>query len=120
MPLTPETLPRHELNDLRVRVVDAESDDYVGIAGQVVRETTNTLSIRGSGDDRVRQVPKSGTTFEFDLTDEAATAREGVGTDDDPDRERAGDSAAHVTVDGDRLLSRPARRSETTGESVWQ
>lgn len=118
MPLTPETLPRHELNGLRARIVDAENDDLVGIAGRVVRETTKTLSIRG--DDRVRQVPKSGTTFEFELpTDEAATAREGVGIAEEP-AERAGDSVTHVTVDGDRLLSRPARRTETTGESVWQ
>lgn len=119
MALTPETLARHELNGLCVRVVAAANPDLVGIGGRVVSETTKTLSIREGS--RVCQVPKSGTTFEFRLTDEAATAREGVGIAEDPHGEsHAGDSATHVTVDGDRLLSRPARRTETTGDSKWR
>ena len=131
MALTPEMLPRHELNGLSVRVVAADSPDLVGIGGRVVRETTKTLSIRGDmdGDDWVRQVPKSGTTFEFELpttTDEAATAREGVGIASEPPRDEGhaveddGEGATHVTVDGDRLLSRPARRTEDTGDSKWR
>ncbi|MFC7008262.1 ribonuclease P protein component 1 [Halalkalicoccus salilacus] len=120
MALTPETLARHELNGLCVRVVSAANPDLVGIGGRVVSETAKTLSIREGS--RVCQVPKSGTTFEFRLTDEAATAREGVGIAEDPGRAggHAGDSATHVTVDGDRLLSRPARRTETTGDSKWR
>jgi ribonuclease P protein subunit POP4 len=122
MALTPETLARHELNGLCVRAVAADNPDLVGIGGRVVRETTRTLSIREGS--RVWQVPKSGTVFEFRLadTDEAATAREGVGIVEDPERAdgHAGDSATHVTVDGDRLLSRPARRTETTGDSKWR
>ena len=120
MALTPETLPRHELNGLPVRVVAADSDDYVGIAGRVVVETTNTLHVEdrsaaGRGV-RVRQVPKQGTTFEFACTDDAAAGREAAGTASEPD----GEDAAYVTVDGARLLSRPARRTETTGDSTWQ
>jgi ribonuclease P protein subunit POP4 len=119
MALTPETLARHELNGLPVRVVSADNPDLVGIGGRVVRETTGTLSIREGS--RVRRVPKSGTVFEFRLTDEAATAREGVGIASEPRGEgRAGGDATHVTVDGDRLLSRPARRTETTGDSKWR
>lgn len=120
MALTPETIARHELNGLYVRVVAADSPDYVGIAGRVVSESEKTLSIR---DARDKRVPKSGTTFEFrlDAIDEAATAREGVGITEDPSgTDRAGDSVTHVTVDGDRLLSRPARRTETTGDSPWR
>lgn len=122
MALTPETIARHELNGLCVRVVAASSPDFVGISGRVVSESEKTLSIRDTCDTRVRQVPKSGTTFEFELpTDEAATARKGVGITEKPcGKSHDGDSVTHVTVDGDRLLSRPARRTETTGESVWR
>ena len=115
MALTPETIARHELNGLCVRVVGADSADYVGIGGRVVSESEKTLSIR---DTRDKRVPKSGTTFEFrlDATDEAAGSRKRAETAGEHDC----DSAAYVTVDGDRLLSRPARRTETTGESEWR
>jgi ribonuclease P protein subunit POP4 len=94
MPLSPETLPRHELIGLRVAVVEATNPDLVGIAGEVVMETTNTLCVEGA--DRVRQVPKVGTTFEFVLPDD------------------------RVVVEGTRLRSRPARRTERTGDSRWR
>ncbi len=163
MPLTPETLPRHELNGLRVEVVEAANPDLVGISGRVVRETTRTLDVRGGGS-RVRTVPKPGTTFQFVLskrasghaerasghaTDEAAdrstegprreAGREGSGTASERERETAGapasgddnpdvdagqsgscEGVAYVTVDGARLLSRPARRTETGGSSKWR
>ncbi|MFT4891484.1 MAG: ribonuclease P protein subunit POP4, partial [Halobacteriales archaeon] len=45
MPLTPETLPRHELVGLPVRVADAPNPDLVGIEGRVVRETMRTLVV---------------------------------------------------------------------------
>ena len=66
MALTPETLTRHELNGLSVRVVDAANPDLVGIAGRVVVETMQTLHIDDGA--RVRQVPKRGVTLEFALT----------------------------------------------------
>lgn len=118
MSLTPETLTRHELNGLPVRVVDAASDDYVGIGGRVVLETMQTLHVDcgaaspprdgdgGAVDDgaRVRQVPKRGTTFEFRLpndehdaddsasahTDEAADVREASGSASQLGSETAG------------------------------
>jgi ribonuclease P protein subunit POP4 len=74
MPLTPENLTRHELNGLRVRVVDAPNPDLVGIEGRVVAETQGTLSVASRT--RVRQVPKEGSTFEFALTDEPAGGSE--------------------------------------------
>jgi len=180
MPVTPETLTRHELNGLYVEVVDAANPDLVGIAGRIVVETMNTLQIdtgaeppgrarserAGSGRSRVCQVPKQGTTFQFTLdeasrslpaaregdrpgaatdpsagrvaettptrgiaTDEAAggreapgTAPEPVSTPENPERARveAGYDAAYVTVDGARLLSRPALRTETAGDSRWR
>lgn len=141
MALTPETVARHELNGLPVEVVDADSPDLVGIAGRVVTETMRTLRVesdapragRGRDDEttsRVRQVPKQGTTFQFRLprTDEAAGARKGPGSASELASETAGETgqsgacegAVYVTVDGARLLSRPARRTENAGDSQWR
>ena len=134
MPLTPETLARHELNGLPVRVVDSDDSGRVGIEGRVVVETTKTLRIesRSNGDSRVVTVPKSGSTFEFAITDDAAGDEKSPGTtsklaDTQPGSEEypfepdcAGEDVAYVTVDGSRLLSRPARRTETSGDSPWQ
>jgi ribonuclease P protein subunit POP4 len=160
MPLTPETLTRHELNGLRVRVVDARNADLVGIAGRIVVETMRTLHVDCGS--RVRQVPKRGTTFEFALgraagaerderlaaeqspVDEAAETRReplddssgharrgrktsGTASKRSPETPgvRSGQSAecegaAYVTVDGEQLLSRPALRTEHTGDSQWR
>lgn len=157
MALTPETLPRHELNGLPVRVVESDDSSRVGLEGRVVIETTKTLSIevRTDGESRVVMVPKSGSTFEFAITDDAAEDAKSSGTasklantepaggaedrssptadraggdaagyrDDGPTRDQrraAGEDVAYVTVDGSRLLSRPARRTETSGDSPWQ
>ncbi|MFC6975780.1 ribonuclease P protein component 1 [Halomicroarcula sp. GCM10025709] len=99
MPLTPETLPRHELVGLEVEVVAASNPDAVGISGSVVMETTKLLTIEDAGADRVWHVPKDAATFRFTLDD---------------------DSRTRVRVEGDRLIARPARRTETTGDSQWR
>ena len=98
--LAPETLVRHELAGLSVRVVDATHEGYVGIEGTVVDETTNTLLIEN--DSGVRQVPKAAATFEF-----------AIPADDEED-------TSYVVVEGTRLVSRPARRTELTGDSKWR
>ncbi|ARS88537.1 ribonuclease P protein component 1 [Natrarchaeobaculum aegyptiacum] len=151
MPLTPETLPRHELIGLPVRVVESDDDGRVGLEGRVVRETAKTLDVELYGESRVVTVPKSGTVFEFAITDDAADFEKESGTafkladtqpdssksdesdraggdaagyrGDDSDGDRchvAGENVAYVTVDGSRLLSQPARRTETSGDSPWQ
>ena len=124
MALTPETLPRHELNGLRVEVVDASNPDLIGIAGRIVVETMQTFHIesRVNGESRVRQVPKQGSTFEFVITDEAAASARTAGTASEPKgaNGHSGNDVAHVTVDGARLLSRPALRTEHTGDSIWR
>ena len=100
--LAPETLVRHELAGLSVRVVDAAHEGYVGIEGRVVDETANTLLVeRDSG---VVQVQKAGTAFEFAL-DDGADGTDGV---------------SYVVVEGERLVARPARRTELTGDSKWR
>jgi ribonuclease P protein subunit POP4 len=124
MTATPETLVRHELNGRRVSVVESTDPSRVGIAGRVVSETMRTIVVRDSGVER--RVPKSGTTFAFAI-DEAAGAERVPGTASELPRDTAGETgqsggcegAAYVTVDGDRLLSRPARRTER-GVSRWR
>ena len=91
--ISPETVVRHELVGLSVRVVD-DADDRAGIAGEVVEETTRTLVIETDG--RTKTVPKADATFAFDLPDGGA-----------------------AVVAGDRLVARPARRTETTGDTIW-
>jgi ribonuclease P protein subunit POP4 len=102
MPLTPATLPRHELIGLQVEVATASNADLIGIAGRVVQETTKTLTVEDTqgGTERVWQVPKGGATFEFRIPAD-------------------GDTQV-VTVEGERLESRPARRTERTGDSKWR
>jgi len=115
-PVTPETLPRHELVGLSVSVTGADNPDLVGIEGEVVTETTKTLGIErdrqagardgsgaSDGSTRVSHVPKTGTTFEFDLP--AALGASG---------------AQVVAVEGRRLVARSARRTENTGDSKWR
>ncbi|WP_435359059.1 ribonuclease P protein component 1 [Haloarchaeobius sp. DFWS5] len=138
MALTPETLPRHELNGLYVEVVDASNPDLVGIAGRIVIETMQTVHVEcvapearrqrdgdefavehADGESRVRQVPKQGTVFQFRLTDETADFKKESGTTSKPGLP-TGDDVAYVTVDGVRLLSRPALRTETKGDSKWR
>jgi ribonuclease P protein subunit POP4 len=129
MALTPETLLRHELVGLHVRVAESTNPDAVGIGGRVVRETMRTLVVEG---DRVWRLPKQGTTFEFALprsrTDEAADAAKASGTASERPSETASrtggsggcEDVAYVTVDGARLLSRPALRTEKAGVSTWR
>ncbi|PSQ59101.1 ribonuclease P [Halobacteriales archaeon SW_7_71_33] len=116
--ITAATLPRHELNGLSVRVVDADDPGRAGIEGRVAVETTKTLHVEGR-DGRVRQVPKRGTTLEFAVRESdpsVAPGREPAGVDDESDD---GD-AERVLVDGSRLVARPARRTERGGDSRWR
>jgi ribonuclease P protein subunit POP4 len=142
MPLTPETLTKHELVGLYVRVVSATNPSLEAIEGRVVSETMRTLTVESAS--RSWQVPKQGTTFEFELTNEAAVSCEGTGTSSKLGSETAGgnsgqsgsvsesrsgthrnasddgEGGAYVTVDGTNLLSRPALRTETGGNSKWR
>ncbi len=117
MAVTPESLPRHELNGLRVRVVEATNPDLVGIAGRVVVETTNTLHVeeRAAGSSTVRQVPKREATFEFTLEDSSPEASGPRTT-----HAESTDDSDCVVVEGSRLEARPARRTERTGDPKWR
>jgi ribonuclease P protein subunit POP4 len=95
MPVTPETLTRHELVGLDVRVVSASNPDVIGLEGTVVSETTRTLGIEHDG--RVSHVPKDCATFEWTLP-----------------------SGEAVETAGETLIARPARRTEQKGDSKWE
>jgi len=94
--MDPETLPRHELAGLHVRVVEATDSTLAGIEGEVVDETTRTLLVE-TGASGVTRVPKAVATFEFRLP-----------------------GSSVVTVEGERLVARPARRTEHTGDTQWR
>ena len=160
MPLTPETLTRHELIGVPIRVADAPNPDLVGLSGRVVSETMQTFVVATpSGEKRV---PKAGTTFEMAVvptadqtagdTDEAAAAgvaeatpstqsggRPTAGSPFELGEDTAGvrprqswpsgcsanhrggcEDGVYVTVDGSTLCSRPAARTERTGDSKWR
>jgi ribonuclease P protein subunit POP4 len=102
MPVTPASLVRHELVGLAVSVDAADNPDLLGIQGEVVLETTNTVGVavdddRDDAGERVSHVPKDGTTFAFELP-----------------------SGEVVEVEGRRLVGRPARRTENTGAHTWR
>lgn len=149
MPVTPETLTRHELIGRPIRVADAPNPDLVGIAGRVVSETMQTVVV--STDSGAKRVPKRDSTFEFVVpttnqtagtTDEAAAAvrsGESSGSSSKLGEDTAGvtprqswpsgcsvnpqggcEGGVYVTVDGSTLCSRPAARTERTGDSKWR
>ncbi len=111
--MTPETLVRHELAGLHVEVVASPNADVVGLAGRVVDETTNTLLVATS--EGVKQVPKAAATFRFTIDCEARRASNSRDVTPRDDGE-----TVRVVVDGDRLVARPARRTEQHGGSLWQ
>lgn len=155
MALTPETLTRHELIGLRVRVADAPNPDRIGIAGRIVSETMGTFVVETS-EGETKQVQKRGSLCEFRLpveapggattttdTDEAAGDRKVPGSSSELGMETAGvrprqsvpsasvradaaspdgecEDGVYVTVDATTLLSRPAERTEVTGDSKWR
>jgi ribonuclease P protein subunit POP4 len=114
---TPETLSRHELNGLSVRVADAKNPDAIGIAGRVVSETQNTLVIEGS-EGTERRVPKAGATFEFALPASEGSRGNADGEQDEGETDSA--ERTYVTVEGARMKANPARRTERKRRSKWR
>ena len=119
MALTPATLARHELCGLHTRVAAADNPTLTGIEGRVVRETKNTLSVEtdstdDSGTRAAKRVPKAGATFEFALGSESVAPADV--TPADPEAAET----VHVTVEGERLVATPARRTERSSDSTWR
>ena len=95
MPVRPTTLARHELVGLPVEIRSASNAALVGMSGECVTETTQTLGIET--DSGVRQVPKDTAEFAWTLP-----------------------SGEVVATEGTRLVARPARRTEDRGDSKWR
>ena len=115
---------------MQTLLVEPRSTERASGEGRSPSDRSSGRSPREDGDSRehadsgARQVPKAGATFEFRLTDEAAAFPKAAGTAFEPaggeDSQTTGESAAYVTVDGVRLLSRPERRSENGVDSKWR
>ena len=65
MSLTPESLARHELIGLEVRVEGSSNAGQIGLSGQVIDETRNTLLLETNG--RVLRLAKKDTSLVFTL-----------------------------------------------------
>ena len=91
MPRTPENLPKHELIGLHVEVVEASNDNYLGISGEVLDETKNTLNIDG------KTVEKKSSVFLFELP-----------------------SGEEVKLNGDLIAKRPEERLNMKLPDKWQ
>jgi len=63
--LTPQNLIQHELMGLKVIVVESANACSVGVSGDVVDETRNTLVISQRGSRKV--IPKGVSCFRFTL-----------------------------------------------------
>jgi len=66
-PLSYRNIARHELIGLDVIVINSYHSGYLGISGQVIDETRNTILISDSVG--VKRVPKSVAKFRFILPD---------------------------------------------------
>ena len=65
MNLTPESLARHELIGLEVNVENSSNSCQIGLSGQVIDETRNTLLLETKG--RVVRLAKKDTSLVFIL-----------------------------------------------------
>jgi ribonuclease P protein subunit POP4 len=116
MALTPDSLIRHELNGLPVRVADAANADLVGISGRVVVETMKTFHVDDGS--RVRQVPKKGSCFEFALTtDDAKRAAASFGTDEAADAPAASGSVSELGSETAGV--RPGKSGPSAASRNW-
>jgi len=65
MVVTPKNLIKHELIHLTVKVVESTDASRIGVKGEVVGETKNTLKVLSEG--KVKILPKEECTFLFEL-----------------------------------------------------
>jgi len=83
-----------EFIGLKAKVVKSVNPSCVGILGQVVDETRNTLVIRKSAEDKV--IVKEGTVFQFALPDGTV-----------------------VEIEGNTILGRPEDRVKKRPKRRW-
>lgn len=91
MPRTPENLPKHELIGLQAEIIEASNDNYIGISGEVLDETRDTLNI---GD---KTVEKKSCVFLFKLP-----------------------TGEEVEIDGQIIAKRPEERLKMKLPDKWE
>jgi len=65
-----------EFIGLKAKVVESSNPSYVGITGQVIDETRNTIVIRHRGEDKA--IVKEAAVFQFTLPDGAVIEIQGA------------------------------------------
>jgi len=93
MKVTPATL-QQELIGLNARVVGSSHPGYVGIAGRVIDETRNTISILHK--DKKKIIIKGTAVFHFTLPD-----------------------GTIVEIDGNAIVGRPEDRIKKRVRRLW-
>jgi ribonuclease P protein subunit POP4 len=88
------SIVQHEFIGLEAKVVKNSNPDVVGIAGKVVDETRNTLTILCSGERKV--IVKDTAVFEFVLPDGTC-----------------------VEIDGKVIMGRPEDRIKKRPRRIW-
>jgi|TARA_Y100000310_G_C20685603_1_gene818727 ribonuclease P protein subunit POP4 len=87
MAITPENLPKHELIGLKISVVKSTDKTQVGLQGQIIGETRNTIIVQTSKGEKT--VQKKGAVFKILL------------------------NGSEIEVDGDQLIKNPIERTKT-------
>jgi ribonuclease P protein subunit POP4 len=87
MGIKPENLLKHELIGLKIEVLESSDKSQIGLSGQVINETQNTLTLQTVQGEKT--VPKKGSVFKVFLEHE------------------------NVKVKGEKLLKTPQERIKT-------
>jgi ribonuclease P protein subunit POP4 len=93
MKLTPDII-RYEFIGTQAKIAQSLHSDYVGLAGRVVGETRNTLTLQNEG--KALNVVKEFAVFDFTF-----------------------DDGTVVDIDGKLLVGRPEDRLKKTIKRLW-
>jgi ribonuclease P protein subunit POP4 len=93
MRITPSII-QSELIGTRAMVVKSPNVDYMGLAGKVIDESKNTLTILDEG--KSKRLVKDSCIFNFTMTDNTV-----------------------VEIDGSLLVGRPEDRLKKTVKRLW-
>ncbi len=63
-------LVQHEMIGLEVEIVDASDPNAIGLVGEIVDETKETITVAGCEGAQRRMIQKRGTIFGFELDGE--------------------------------------------------
>ena len=91
MPITPENLPRHELIGLKAEVKESTDPTHVGMKGEILDETRDTLIINE------KQVEKENCKFLIEIP-----------------------SGEKVELEGEIIKKRPEDRIDMKIRSKWE